>query len=223
MKKKQTTTDLDARVKELLASARELPPITDEEKEELAWKGPFEPIPFDIQAKPEAELSDKYDIFAMIRGYENEAREILKAGGYPLTVKELVKTPQKERRIRDIMNMLTHFREVRIYIGMNDAAGAALSMAYGIRSAMLARIRPVEPFIDKGKAMIRGASLGGITKKKKDDARHETWQAEADAIWRKHPSYKKWRVAGMLAERYAQSRKLRAKQDSISRVIKNPA
>lgn len=221
MKAKQTATDLDARVKELLA--RELPPITDEEKKEYAWKGPFEPIPFDIRAKPEAELSEKYDIFAMIRGYENEAHEILKAGGYPLTVKEPLGHPRKDRRIHDIMIMLTNFREVRIYIGMNDAAGAALSMAYGIRSAMLARIRPVEPFIDKGKAMIRGASLGGIAKKKIDDVRHEKWQADADAIWRKHPSYKTWRVAGMLAERYAQSRGLRAKQDSISRVIKKPA
>lgn len=194
-------------------------PTIDEKEVVDKWDGILDPIPF--VAEPGAGPSEKYDIFAMIRGYENEAREILKAGGYPLTLTEL--RWSKERRIRDIIRMLTYFREVCIYIRMNDAAGAALSMAYGVRSAMQARIRPVEPFIDKGKAMIRGASLGGITKKKIDNVRHEKWQAEADAIWRKYPSYKKWRVAGMLAERYAQSRGLRAKQDSISRIIKKPA
>ena len=114
------------------------------------WDGILDPIPF--VAESGADSSEKYNVFAMINGYESEAREILKAGGYPVTLKELLNKPQGKRQIRDIMRMLTYFREVRIYIWMNDAPGAALSMAYGIRAAMQARIRPVEPLIEIGKS-----------------------------------------------------------------------
>ena len=107
------------------------------------------PIPFDEAPEGRRALED-YPVFDMIIGYENEAREILKAGGYPLAIRELKQI--KERRIQDLERMLTYFKEVRIYIWINDPAGAALSMAYGIRAAMQAKIRPVEPLIEIGKS-----------------------------------------------------------------------
>jgi len=122
-----------------------------DEKEAIDKReGTFDSLSFAVE--PDAEPAEKHDIFAMINGYENEAREVLKAGGYPLTIKELLGRPQKERRIRDIMRMFTHFREVRIRIGLKDAAGAALCMAYGVRAAMLSRIRPAQPLIEIGKS-----------------------------------------------------------------------
>jgi hypothetical protein len=199
MKRKSTSNDLDARVKELIA--KKLPPITAEEKAELAWKGTFEPIPF--VAKPGARPSEKYNIFAMMNGYENEAREILKAGGYPLTLDEL--TGRKERRIRDIINMLLCFREVRVYISLNDAENSAASMAYAIRSAMLARIRPAEPLIDVGEKVVGGGKQGGkksgTIRREKATPTKESWQAEAEKIWSKRPSWRKKRVAEEIVKR----------------------
>jgi uncharacterized protein YyaL (SSP411 family) len=112
------------------------------------WDGILDPIPF-IE-EPESDPSQNHRVFSLIRGYQAEAYKILKSSGYPATLAELLKTEQKERRIRDIMRMLTYFREVRVYISIDDAQGAALSMAFAIRSAMQARIRPVETFIDIG-------------------------------------------------------------------------
>jgi len=142
----------------------------DLDKKELAdlkWQGPFEPIPF--ADKPGAEDSEKYGVFAMIEGYENEGRKILDTVGYPLTRDELSKRPKNERKqIRNIELMLIYFREVRIYISLEDAAGAALSMAYAIRCAMLARIRPFELSIEIGTKR--------RNKQKKTRSKRTTWK-----------------------------------------------
>ena len=112
------------------------------------WQGVFEPIP----TNPKVQSPEQFNVFSLINGYEKEAREVLEAKGYPTDVKSLLTSCDKDRRIRDIVNMLTYFREVRIYIWMKDAEGAALSMAFAVRCAMLARIRPVEPSINIGES-----------------------------------------------------------------------
>ncbi len=107
-----------------------------------------------------------YDILAMIHGYENEARNILKAGGYPLTVREILKTrhdkygeslgkPALPRKIRDTMDMLTYFNMVRNYIQKNEISWALCFMAYGVQSSMKARIRPLEPLYEMGQGFSR--------------------------------------------------------------------
>ncbi len=141
-------------------------PTIDKQETVDRWDGILDPIPF--VAESGADSSEKYDIFAMIRGYENEARKILKAKGYLLTLDELLDKPQKERQIRDIMRMFTYFREVHIYIWMDDAAKAALTMAYGVRAAMQARIRPVEPLIKIGKSR--------RNKQKEARGKRKTWK-----------------------------------------------
>lgn len=114
--------------------------------------GVLGPIPF---TKAEnAPSYEEHPIFYMINGYENEAREILKACGYPLISGALIAELRwsKERRIRDLVSMLTHFKDVRIHIRMNNPAEAAFSMAEGLRAALQARIRPMEKSIDIGAA-----------------------------------------------------------------------
>lgn len=185
MKKKRSISLKDKRVEELLS--RELPNSSVEQREDLAWKGPFEPIP-----KP-ATGTVTYDVYDMISGFQDEAKKILAASGYPASTKELLKQPLKEKRIRDIAAMLTYFRQVRVYIDMNDPESAALSMGLGIRSAMLARIRPEEPHIERGRKNVVGGHTGGLksaeSRIKKALSKKEKQQQEADKIWSKHPTY----------------------------------
>jgi hypothetical protein len=108
-------------------------------------------------------VSEGYDILAMIDGYENEGRDILKAGGYPLTVDEIIHDRFDEdglplgkkplpRRVRDVMDMLLYFDMVRVNIEKKDISFALCFMAYGVQAAMKARIRPQERSIDIGAA-----------------------------------------------------------------------
>lgn len=193
---------------------KELPPLTEEEKAEYAWKGPLEPIPF-------AEKKE-FNVFSMIEGYEREAREVLKAKGYPLTLEGLLSKPARERRIRDIMNMFLCFKEVRLYVSMSEAERAAMSMAYGIRSAMLARIRPGERFIDMGKENVAGGGRGGAksgeTRRNKADQVWEAWQREAEKVWRnpKRSSLGKKDVARII------SKKIGGNVDTIRKKIHKP-
>lgn len=166
MKAKQNVTNHDARIKDLLA--KELPPITDEERKELAWKNILDSVPG----------APKFGLFTMIDAYENEGREKLK---------ELSNNrPKKDHQIRDIRSMLTYFREVRIYIEMNDTEGAALSMALAVQSAMKARIRPVEPLIEKGKQF---TDKKDEEFKKKVKAPKEIREALAKILIEKYPNF----------------------------------
>ena len=111
--------------------------------------------------------SKGYDVLAMIDGYENEGREILKAGGYPLTVDEIIHDRLNEDgmplgkkplppRVRDVMAMLQYFETVRHYIKENNISFALGFMAYAVQSAMKARIRPLEPLIQIGTSVKAG-------------------------------------------------------------------
>jgi hypothetical protein len=165
---------------------------------------------------------NKYGLFAMMSGYEEQAREILKDGGYPLTGKELWEMRNGlKKQIRDILEMFIWFERVRWEVEKNDAKMSAYFMAHAIHSAMKARIRPEEADIYRGKKTIRGASKGGKAKKQISDSRHEIWKSDARKIWSDKPSYTAWRVAGMLADQYAGKQKLSAEQDTIYRIIKN--
>lgn len=164
--------------------------------------GIFESIPFIPNTAAES-LTEKYDIFAMIAGYENEAREVLKSQGYSETLDK--QSWNKDRRYRDIIRMLTYFREVRIYIKMNEAARAALSMGYAIRCAMLARIRPIEPIIERGKKVTDGGKQGGeksgSARREKSKPTKEAWRAEAQKIWQRDPKMSKSRAAELIKKK----------------------
>jgi len=175
--------------------------------------------------------SEGYDILAMIDGYENEGRKILKDGGYPLTVNEIMHTRLNEdglplgikslpRRVRDVMAMLQYFNMVRFKIEEKDISFALCFMAYGVQAAMKARIRHMEPDILRGRSSIEGASRGGQKKKEIDQARHDQWKLDAGKIKEKHPSFTPWRIAGDLVIFYKNNPKLSKKQDTIWRVIK---
>lgn len=105
------------------------------------WTGRFEPIP-----------AKQFDLFSFIDGYEREAYKVLKAKGYPTDIHGILARHDTDKQIKDITNMLIHFRAVRIYTQLKDAENAALYMALGVRCAMLARVRPVELSMDIGEA-----------------------------------------------------------------------
>ena len=139
------------------------------------------------------------DIDAMIAGYETEGRAILKAEGYPQTAEEIIESridenglPLKKaplpRKIRDIMEMLLYFDNVREYM-KHDVSLALVFMAYAVQSAMKARIAPQEPLfkiglqcIDDGRA---GGNKSGAQRRAKAKPIIEKWQTEAEAIWKK--------------------------------------
>lgn len=132
------------------------------------------------------------DVISMIEGYEQEGREILKANGYPLTLREMVysrfdenKNPLGEkvlpRRVKDVMNMMGYFQAVRFYINKNVVFDALCFMAYGVQAAMKARIRPVEPLIEIG------ANHSQTQSKKGSTPRHITRNKEIIEKFKKSP------------------------------------
>ncbi len=169
-----------------------------------------------------------YDILEMIQGYENKAREILKAGGYPLTVREILhsrfdkdgvslgKTPLP-RRIRDAMDMLQHFQVVRSHIKIearlpdtrtpkeryNDLSFALGFMAYGVDAATRLQIRPLKSLIEIAKKNVDGGRVGGKksakSRQEKSKLKRDSWQAEAKKAWKKHPTWKNKRIAEYIA------------------------
>jgi hypothetical protein len=183
------------------------------------WDGILDAVPF----------ADKpYNIFNLISGYEAEAIEVLKSSGYPITVKELLKIrkiweDKKERRVRDIVRMLTYFREVKIHIDLNNSEGSALSMAFAIQSAMKARIRPVEPKIEIGKK--RSAQ------QKDNRGKRETWGKKTKeeiekrnekiiAAWKEYKLSKNSLLSkNSFAKKYSKIHKLSVTQ--INTIIKN--
>jgi len=122
--------------------------------------------------------SNGMDIFSIIQQYEQEGREILKANGYPLALREMVysrfddnmnrlRAKPLPRRIRDVMNMLAYFQTVRFYIKKNVVSDALCFMAYGVQAAMKARIRPVERLIEIGTSTSK--------KEKQRRSKRQTW------------------------------------------------
>jgi len=191
--------------------------------EDLHLRGILDYVPHATEPRP---TSEGYDILTMIDGYENEGRDILKAGGYPLTVREIIykrdSQPKKAalpRQIKDVMNMLTYFNMVRVKIKEKDISFALCFMAYGVQAAMKARIRPVEPFIEIGKSNIDGGRNGGKKSGKvrleKTKQLKEQWQKDAEKIWKKHPTWKNKRVAEYIARNGENT-------DTIRKSIKKP-
>ncbi|MFH1490301.1 MAG: hypothetical protein ABII06_15455 [Pseudomonadota bacterium] len=160
--------------------------------------------------------SEGYDISAMLDGYENEGRKILKASGYPLTVDEITDSRFNEdkmslrkkpfpRRVRDVMDMFLYFNMVRVSIEKKDISFALCFMGYGVQAAMKARIRPMAPLIEMGKSNVdgggRGGKISGKVRREKAKSIRGNWQTEAEKIWKKHPAWKNRSVATKVAER----------------------
>ena len=85
--------------------------------------------------------------------WENGARKILTASGYPLEWKALSRTLMNgdhPRQIHDIESMLWHFDSVRKFLAKNEIESAVWHMALAIQAGMKAKIRPIEPVVDMG-------------------------------------------------------------------------
>lgn len=205
-------------------------------------------ILFDIPHTSDPKAHDEgYDILEMIEGYENKAREILKAGGYPLTVREILYSRFDKdgmplegikplpRKIRDAMDVLQHFQVVRIHIKgearlpdkrtkserYNDFSFALGFMAYGVDAAARLQIRPLKSFIEIGRKNVDGGKFGG---KKSGEVRRDKmkpienkWQEEANKIWKKHPTWALNRVADNISEKTGESK------ETIRKKIKKPS
>ena len=166
----------------------------------------------------------------LIQLYEAEGRKVLKAHGCPLTFKQLCKQEKKylpglrngqgDSPVYAVFWMFWGFYWVRHYLQKNDAERAVCKMMFALNWASKMQIAPILPMVARGQAHSEGSSRGGIRKKEKDDARHEKWRTDADAIRAKYPSYKAWQIAGMLHARYKANKNLCATQQTIWRNIK---
>lgn len=189
-----------------------------EELTDLKQGGNLDPVQHSTEPKVE-----EYDISTMIEHYENEARNILKDAGYPLTIRELLDRQAKgrlPRRIHEVKNVLVYFEMVRHYVEKNDISWALYSMAFGVQDAMKARMRPLEPDILRGRKILKAASEGGKSKKQASDLRHQIWQRDAKEIRKNGSTHSNQNVARILEKRYAGDPALKAKQDTIARIIK---
>jgi hypothetical protein len=119
---------------------------------------------------PEGKPNSEYDILAMIAGYEDQGHEILRAAGYSPNFQKLMRSRFSEDgtplgkeplplKIRDAIEMLSHFHAVRFHLKRNDISWALCYMAYGVQAAMKAKVRPVEPFIESGEKHIQAQRL----------------------------------------------------------------
>lgn len=151
----------------------------------------------------------------VIAAYEKEARKILKRDGYPLTIKELWN--KKDELLPDLANgkglaqvysifwMLWNLNSVRGDIEQNNADRAICDMAMAVHWAMRARIKPIAHLIDISEKVVDGGKDGGKKSGKirfeKTKTRKEQWQAEADKIWKKHPTWGKLSVAKKIEEK----------------------
>ena len=166
----------------------------------------------------------------LIKCYEKEGRKILKAHGCPVTLEKLWK--QRKKHLPDLGTaratsiiyrvfwMLWNLEKVRSYVEKNDADQAVCYMTTALSWASMMQIEPFMQLIDRGKVHADGSSSGGAAKKRIDDVRHEKWLSDAAAIHIKYPSYKAWRIAGILHERYKGNKNLYATQQTIWRIIK---
>lgn len=142
-----------------------------EKKEQLDyWTGPLDSIYFE---KKSGALTAK----EIIEAYENEGKRVLREAGYPETIDELLKVEKKERQIRDILRMLSYFRGARLALKLAAeesfsadhalyADHACREMAFGVKAALAARLRPKEKFLDLGqKSSERGRTSRGKKEK----------------------------------------------------------
>ena len=98
----------------------------------------------------------------VIAAYENEAKEVLKRNDYPVTLKEL--WDRKEELLPDLENgkglsqvydifwMLWNLEAVKTCVEKGDADQAVCYMASALYWATIARLDPVLPTVEMGKA-----------------------------------------------------------------------
>jgi hypothetical protein len=111
----------------------------------------------------------------VIAAYENEAKEVLRRNGYPVTLEELWK--RKEELLPDLENgkglsqvydifwMLVNLESVKTCVEKGDADQAVCYTASALYWATIARLDPVLPTVKMGK--IFRLSQGNKRKKRK--------------------------------------------------------
>ena len=131
-----------------------------------------------------------------------------------------------ERQKRDCKDLLQEIDFLKKISGNKDTDQDFLMARFyylGVL-AQQADIRPVETRFFTGKKIHEKSPLGGKAKadynKELLQKKYEQWQGDAEKVKKEKPSYKKWHIAGDLAERYANDPELQATQDTISRKIK---
>lgn len=67
------------------------------------------------------------------------------------------------------------------------AEGLLLDLLRGMESAWRVDVKQIEPEIVTGAKSRRGSRKGNSAKAAEATAKHEAWQAKAEAIWRKNP------------------------------------
>ena len=112
----------------------------------------------------------------VIAAYENEAKEILRRNGYPVTLEELWKRkeellPDLENgkglsQIYDIFWMLWNLEVVKTCVDKCDADQAVCFMASALYWATVARLGPIKPTVTMGKTYSLLQSKKGSKRRK---------------------------------------------------------
>ena len=167
---------------------------------------------------------------SVINAYEKEAREILKRGGYPLTIEELwakkdevlpdLANGQGLSRVYSIFWMLWNLKMVRVNIEENNADQAVCYMASAVHWAISARLKTVahlfgvvEKVVNGGK---RGGEKSGKIRKEKAIPTKQAQQEEANKIWQRRPTWSKLQVATEIKKRIG------GNPDTIRKSIQKP-
>lgn len=166
----------------------------------------------------------------VLKGLEEKAKGILIESGL-MTKSGKWKKVSPERldnmttREQDAESVILRIESVRECVTKGDAPWAAWNAILAANAAWRAEIRPIEPHVMKHVKVVRGASKGGKETKKRVDARHAEWRKAADNIWKEHPDYSRWKVAGEIAkniqkEAIADRKQRYYSKKAIYRVIK---
>jgi|GEM_PF-3191340 len=130
----------------------------------------------------------------------------------------------EERRRRDCETILLNIDYLKQKI-KGKQIDSLLVQFYklGVLAAR-ADIRPVEPSFFRGHKNLEYVSEGGKAKAayncQRLEAKYSEWQKDAVKIKEEKPSYLKWRIAGILSDKYQNNPDLQGTQDWISRKIK---
>jgi hypothetical protein len=160
-------------------------------------------------------------IKGLLDALESKAKAILELPEGRMKNKDVEES--NHRRKQDAGKLLDRIAFLRKVI--EEGKDYALVVAFHLGAlAQRLDIRLLEPDTLRGIKTIEAAASGGHAKK---DTKHESllerneqWQADADEIWKKYPSYSLWRVAGELESKYRNDKKLGKKRDTIYRTIK---
>jgi hypothetical protein len=128
---------------------------TKSKKENALTERPWDLIPMKMDDET---LQTKGLLESLILGYESQAFKVLKDQGYPQNLNDLwaIRKNNMPVQIRDILNMLSLFKQTRQMVKINSAPLAAFYMALAIQSATRAQMRFYEPAIERGIPFIHG-------------------------------------------------------------------